>query len=481
MNYKDMYKNRGWMLQCASPWVAIAICFLLLAACGPSVGAYKEQRTPKTISRDWTGYLAGGDHSGVSKNETTINKNTASQLKLHWIAQSKDRIFSQPVVSNGLIYWGSGDGLEHATDLHGKEVWTADLGTSRNECNTDSVGVISTATVTSVKIGGKQTPVVFVGGGDARFYALNALTGAVIWKTSLGNSSAYFLWASPVVFKGSVYEGVSSLADCPLVRGKFVQMDAATGAIIHTFYTVPDGCLGGSVWGSATLDSDDDAIYFATGNGDQCSNPEPYAVALVKLDASDLSYIDSWQVPPSNQILDSDFGSTPTLFSAKIGGVTKRLVGVANKNTKYYAFDRAAIGHGPVWSVSIACFCASGGNTIAPSAWDGTHLYVASPGTNIGENTCNGGLRAINPSNGAFVWEHCLGGGPVYGAVTLAQGLALVSEGHYFLVVATADGEALFRYLNETEQFFGPASISNGVIYVGSYASGAGRLFAFGL
>src|SRR6266567_496117 len=181
MNYKEMYKNRSWILQYTSPRVAIVICFLLLAACGPSVGAYKEQRTPKTISRDWT-------------------------------APSKDRIFSQPVVSNGLIYWGSGDGLEHATNLHGKEVWTADLGTSRDICNADSIGVMSTATVTSVKIGGRQTPVVFVGGGDARFYALNALTGAVLWKTSLGNSSAYFLWASPVVFKGSVYEGVSSLA-----------------------------------------------------------------------------------------------------------------------------------------------------------------------------------------------------------------------------------------------------------------------------
>ncbi len=404
-----MYKVRNRIPQYPSPWAAVLICFLLLTACGPSVGSYKEQRTPKLVSNDWTGYLRGGDHSGINKNEANINPNTAPQLKLHWVAPADNRIFSQPVVSNGLIYWGSGDGLEHATDF-------------------------------------------FVGGGDAHFYALNALTGAVIWRTSLGNSSAFFLWASPVVFKGSVYEGVSSLADCPLVQGKFVQMDAATGAIIHTFNTVPQGCLGGSVWGSATLDADNDAIYFATGNGGQCSKPEPYAVALVKLDASDLTYIDSWQVPPSNQIPDSDFGSTPTLFKATIGGVTKQLVGVANKNTKYYAFDRDTIGHGPVWSVSVACYCASGGNTVAPSAWDGTNLYIASPGTNIGKNACNGGLRAVNPANGAFIWEHCLGGGPVYGAVTLAPGIALVSQGHYFLVVSTADGGTLFRYFNETEQ-----------------------------
>src|SRR6266700_930790 len=424
-----MYKVRNRIPQYPPPWAGVLICFLLLAACGPSVGSYKKQRTPKLVSNDWTGYLRGGDHSGINKNEANINPNTAPQLKLHWVAPADNRIFSQPVVSNGLIYWGSGDGLEHATDLSGKQVWTAILGTSRNVCNTDSVGVISTATVTSIKIGGKLTPVVFVGGGDAHFYALNALTGAVI----------------------------------------------------HTFNTVPQGCLGGSVWGSATLDADNDAIYFATGNGGQCSKPEPYAVALVKLDASDLTYIDSWQVPPSNQIPDSDFGSTPTLFKATIGGVTKQLVGVANKNTKYYAFDRDTIGHGPVWSVSVACYCASGGNTVAPSAWDGTNLYIASPGTNIGKNACNGGLRAVNPANGAFIWEHCLGGGPVYGAVTLAPGIALVSQGHYFLVVSTADGGTLFRYFNETEQFFGPASISNGVIYVGSYAADAGRLFAFGL
>src|SRR5215472_1904541 len=133
-----MHRDRRWIPQFPPPWASIVICFLLLAACGPSVGFYKEQRTPKAthkvVSNDWPGYLAGGDHSGINKNETTINPNTAPHLKLHWSAPADNRIFSQPVVYNGLIYWGSGDGLEHATDLSGKQVWTAKLGTSRDVC-----------------------------------------------------------------------------------------------------------------------------------------------------------------------------------------------------------------------------------------------------------------------------------------------------------------------------------------------------------
>jgi outer membrane protein assembly factor BamB len=485
MNCKELYTQRDWALHHFPLWAVFVICFFFLAACGPSVGAYKEQQTSKAIhkvaSNDWSSYLMGGDHAGINKNESLINPVTAPQLKLHWTALAQDRIFSQPVVSNGLIYWGSGDGLEHATDLHGKQVWTTNLGTSHGICNIYNSGVLSTATVAPITMGGKQTSVVFVGGGNAHFYALNTLTGAIIWSTSLGSSPSHFLWASPVVFKGSVYEGVSSLADCPLVQGKFVQMDATTGAILHTFYTVPGGCVGASVWGSPTLDESDDAIYFATGNSGRCSRQEPYAVALVKLRASDLSYIDSWQVPKSRQIPDSDFGSTPTLFSATIGGVTKQLVGAMNKNTIYYAFDRSAIGRGPIWHFSVTCYCGRGENAISPGAWDGTHLYIAGPNTTIGKNTCKGSLRAVNPANGAFIWQHCLNDGPVYAAVTLSPGLAFISEGHYFLVIATANGKTLFRYLDSNEQFLGPPSISNGVIYVGSYSEGAGRLFAFGL
>jgi len=487
MNYEKKHTNSIWAQQKKSLWVVLGILTSLLISCGHSVGTLKAVRILKparaVVSGDWSSYLMGGGREGFNQNETIINPTTAPRLKLHWATPARARIFSQPVVADGVIYWGSGDGLEHATNLNGKQIWAVNLGTSRGICNSDRTGVISTATVAPVVIGGKQTSVVFVGGGNAHFYALNAVTGAVIWSTFFGSSPQHFLWSSPLVYEGSVYEGVSSLADCPLVQGGFVQMDAATGSTIHTLNTVPDGCLGGSVWGSPTLDMVDGSIYFATGNGGRCSKPEPYAVALVKLRAKDLSFIAAWQVPPSQQIPDSDFGSTPTLFDVTIGGITRHLVGVVNKNTWYYAFDRTAIGKGPVWSVRLACYCNGGGNTIAPGAWDGTHLYLASQAATIGTNTCAGSLRAVNPANGTFIWEHCLNSGAVFGAVTMAPGLAMVSAGSHFFVIAAATGKTLFRYFdsNRSESFMGPASVSNGVIYIGSYGLHSGKLYAFGL
>jgi len=426
--------------------------------------------------------MAGNERSGFNKNETILNPDTIPHLKLLWTARAKDRIFSQPVVANGMIYWGSGDGFEHATDVSGKQVWEVNLGASRQICNTRNNGVYNTATVVSLAIGGKQTPVVFVGGGRGTFYALNAATGATIWSTVLGSPPNHYLWSSPLVYNNSVYEGVSSIADCPLIQGKLVQMDIRTGIVMHTFKTVPNGCLGASIWGSPTIDAAADSIYFATGNGSHCKKkPEPYAVALIKLRASDLTFLDAWQIPPSDQIGDSDFGTTPTLFDATIAGVTKQLVGVVNKNSDYYAFDRTAISRGPIWKVRLACHnCNYPTETIAPSAWDGTHLYVASQGTTINGVSCPGSVRAFDPATGTAIWKQCLQEGEVYGALTLIPGVVVVSEGPCFLAIATASGHILFKYTaTDNEKFYGPASVSNGVLYIGSYFGGV--LYAFGL
>src|SRR5258707_6451737 len=205
-----------------------------------------------------------------------------------------------------MIYWGSWDGFEHATKLDGTQVWQKNLGqTVDSSCHPSTAGVASTATVASVLIGGTLTPVVFVGGGNATFYALNALTGAIIWRTGLGSSPSHFIWSSPTVYNNSVYIGVSSFGDCPLVHGQLVQMDATTGTIQHTFNTVPAGCIGANVWGSPTIDQADGSVYFATGNSGSCSTAEQCASTIVKLTASNLIYLSSWQAR-------HEFGSRPT-------------------------------------------------------------------------------------------------------------------------------------------------------------------------
>jgi polyvinyl alcohol dehydrogenase (cytochrome) len=461
--------------------LTLTLMTIFLASCASRIATSTSVQAPEVTSPaargNWPSYMLGNARTGFNQAETTITPLTAPQLKLHWIDPGDSRVFSQPVVANGLIYWGSGDGYEHATNLHGHEVWKDFLGWSSSTCpgnGDDKNGVLDTATVTSMMIHGQSTQVVFVGGGNARFYALNAATGATIWSTLLGNPPNTFLWSSPATYNGRIYEGVSSLSGCPQVQGKFVQMDASTGKVLHTFDTVPDGCTGGSVWGSPTLDIANNALYFGTGNWwPGCPTAERYAVALVKLRLSDLALLDSWQIPQPEQIPDSDFGTTPTLFDATIGGVRRQMVSLVNKNGVYYAFDRATIERGPVWSVEL-----SKRYTISPSVWDGNHLYVGSKATDYQGQSCSRALSALNPATGAYIWRHCMPDGAVVGAITAIPGVVIASEGNAFLVLSTVDGHTLFSYTHANASFVGPASISNGVLYIGSYTGG---LYAFGL
>jgi hypothetical protein len=428
-------------------------------------------------------YLNDTARSGFAAGETAITPSTAPNMKLQWSAHAGGAVSAEPVTANGNVYWGSWDGYEHSSSTSGTQNWQTNIGTnSDSHCTPKETGVASSATIGTVNVGGTATSVDFVGGGNGYFYALNAATGAVIWKRHLGATPAHFLWSSPLLDGGSIYEGVASFGDCPLVRGEMVQMNAATGAIQHTFYTVPGGCIGAGVWGSATLDPASGDIYFGTGNAGSCSSSEPLAVAVVELTPS-LSMVGHWQIPSAQHGPDSDFGSTPTMFTATVGGASTPMVGLQNKNGVYYAFRTGSLGSGPVWKSRIAAAgqCPQCGHgDIPPSAYDGSDLYIAGGNTHIKGTSCSGSIQAVDPATGHQAWQKCLTSGPVLGAVTAVPGVAFVAEGQDVLAVSTSTGGTLFTYTDSSagSAFWGPASISNGVVYVGNQD---GRLDAIGV
>ncbi len=427
-------------------------------------------------SGDWAMYQGDLGRSGFNAAETTITPANASHLKLHWKNTAGGTISSQAAAVNGLLYWGSWDGIEHATNLSGKDVWTANLGkTTDTACNPPTVGVSSTAAVATVQINGVATSVVFVGGGNSIFYALNANSGVEVWHMSLGTSPSNFLWSSPIVYNGNVYEGISSFGDCPLVRGAVVEMNAATGMIQHTFYTMPAGCLGASVWSSPTIDTTDGSLYIATGNAKRCSLAGQMFLSIIKLNAANLSLLQFWQLPPADRFSDNDFGATPTLFTASIGGVTHNMVGVLNKNSKYYAFDRTTISQGPVWERQVGNLGSA--HNISSSAWNGKTLYVASDATTINGTSCLGSVNALNPADGSFVWRICQTA-KIWCPIVAAPGLLVIGQGRFLIVLDASSGAKLFSFREPISGIFRAPSISNGIIYVGNTN---GNLEAFGL
>lgn len=443
-------------------------------------GAEAASNEQFTAAGNWSTYLGGNSHSGFNSAETLITAATASKLKLKWSHTSTNGISDQAVRVGDVVYWGSWDGVVHAAHVsNNARIWTTFVGkTIDSVCDPPSVGVGSTPTVATVN---GQSEVI-VGGGDANIYALNATTGAIIWKTPLGSSPSSFLWASPTVFNGSVYMSSSSFGDCPLIQSQVFKLNAATGSIQNIFNVVPPNCTGGGVWGSPTVDEANGKVYFTTGNIGSCGSAEPYAFALVELNAADLSVVAAYQLPPNARPGDSDFGSTPTLFTN--GSVP--MVGVENKNGIFYAFNRTHINTGPVWSKQIANLgdCPQcGGGSVSPAAWDGTSLYIGGGNTTINGQVCKGGVRKYTPA-GTRIWEHCMGSGPVLGSVTVAgpsgSEIVAASQGDTVIVMNASTGQSLARLSDHQSRsllYDGP-SISDGVLFVGNLD---GRLYAYSI
>ena len=457
----------------------ILVLFVVIMIGMSTFTVLARRQAAHAATGDWQTFLFDNTRSGYNGSETIINRTTAPHLKLHWTHTITAKMSAEPVEANGMVYWGSWDGLEHASRLsNGTDVWATNLGTTTGSCNSQPTGVTSTANISTVLIGGVTTPVDFVGGGgNATFYALNANTGAIIWQTVLSTQAGAYNWSSPAVFNNSIYIGLSSLGDCPLVQGQVLQLDASTGAIQHTFNVVPAGCLGANVWSSPTIDRQLGLVYISTGNEGTCSTTETMADALLALSTTDLSLVSSWQIPKTQQITDGDFGATPTLFTATIGGVMHPMVGLINKNGVYYAFDRADIGTGPLWQKTLAAPASAGENNISSSAWDGTSLYVSAARTTINGTSCKGSLRALNPASGVFLWQDCLSQNAL-DPVIAVPGLAEIGDGPSLMVVNTSTGKRLYTFkdANATANFWGPGSISNGVLYADNKD---GKLYAF--
>lgn len=435
--------------------------------------------SPPSVSGNFPTYLFNNARTGYEPAEKTLTTSNVGTLHPHWIRSGSATVSGQPVVGGGRLYWGDWDGYEHATDANGNDIWRAFIGTTTAPgCSPSKLGVASTPTL--VTLG--STPALLVGGGDAQYYALNTATGAILWRYRIGPSPANFAWSSPAVFNGHVYVGVASVGDCPLVQGKVLQLDATSGMLQHEFDAVPASCVGGGVWTSPTVDQSAGVVYVTSGTPTNCATGQGYMDAMIALRASDLTPLDSWRLPGSEEIYNSDWGGTPTLFSATIGGVVTSMVGAVHKNGTYYAFKRGAVGQGPLWRAAIAPNTGDcpqcGLGSIAPSAWDGTTLYAAGGTTTIAGVSCAGSVQALDPATGAARWQRCLNG-PVLGAVTAVPGLVVVGAGPSVVVLSSATGRVLYTWTDPSgQQFYGPASIAGGIAYAGNVD---GKVVALGL
>lgn len=436
---------------------------------------------------DWTMYghdIAGSD---LNTGETTLTTATVPHLGLQWTAHGSVGTSAQPIVLNGLVYWGDWAGIFHATAISGPragtDVWTVPLGkTNASTCDPPVAGIASTPAVGSIN----GTTVLYIGaggndaagGGNDYLDILNAATGAMIHQTVVGSAATTaggFPWSSPVLYNGSVYMGTASLGDCPLQRGSMMEFDATTGAILHQSYMVPTGCIAGAIWGTPSIDTATGMMYVATGTptkGTACSGAAgDLSMSVVEMRASDLSVVAHWRIPPAQAVGDGDFGSVPTLFTGDINGVSTPMVGVGNKNGYFYAFRRSAIAAGPVWSFVFSGGCCHNPrlkSVIDPAVWDGQTLYEGGGLTTVGGVSCKGSIAAFVPGTGAVKWQSCLAGEPV-GALAATPGViyATLGESGQFVALDMATGKVIFTYNEPGGGFFwAPPTPAEGHVFI---------------
>jgi outer membrane protein assembly factor BamB len=315
--------------------------------------------------------------------------------------------------------------------------------------------VVSSATVN----GGD----VYVAGPDGYLYAFTTSTLSLVWKSVIAIPSStvsdYFNWSSPTIQGGRIYVGISSHCDNPLVRGGEVAYNQSNGALIRTFYTVPSGKVGGSVWSSAAVDSLGN-VYITTGNAASKTN-STYTESIIKLSPGLKSVLGVWQIPAAQETPDADFGGSATLFGNDVGA--------CNKNGIYYALNAATMTLS--WQRRVSAAASGSLQCIAAAAYNGSDLYVAGNAATVGGTSYDGVVKELSPT-GSVVWQRGLpdaveGSPSLDGAGVLTDGTFQYPQGQapnatYLFNAATGK---ILRTLESGTADFGQTVFANGMMF----------------
>ena len=403
----------------AAVLAAVTLVALFATAAGPA-----HHQAASFVN--WPAYLNGPAHSSLNSAATAITPATAPTVTRVWRwtpppptmpGQSRPRLFASPTVVDGRIYIGAGTGVFYALDeATGRVLWHQFLGfVTKKGCG--ARGIDSTATVAPDPVTGALT--VYVSSGNGYLYALSAATGAIRWKSVIALPSPkvndYYDWSSPTVINGRIYIGVASECDEPLVMGGLKEYDQGTGHQLAFYKTGPGGPVGASIWSSAAVTPSGKHVFVSTGNAKHGDSE-----AIVRLNGATLAKQAIWLVPPSERTHDSDFGGSPTLFTATLSGHATAMVGACNKNGVYYALRQNDLAAGPVWRLQVGApyTSTSIAQCDAAAVWDGAHLFIAGDKTVIGGVSYLGAVRMVDPATGKVVWARGLPNG-VIGTPTL--------------------------------------------------------------
>jgi outer membrane protein assembly factor BamB len=457
-----------------APWFRAAIALTLLASVLSAVTAAVAPAPAIAASyQDWPMFLQNPERTAATT-DPKLSVASAPTLKLKFAFATGGPIATSVSIVGTTAYVGSWDGYEYAVNTAtGAMIWKQNLGVTVDPgCNPVNNGVTSSAAVVN--------GVLYVGGGGPYWYALDPATGNVLWKVYTGDNSqagAHYNWSSPLIVGNYAYIGIASNCDNPLVQGQLLQVGisgAQQGQIVNTYNFVPNGQVGGGIWTTPTYDPATNTIFVSTGTLND--HTQTQSQAIVALNASTLQYKNSWQLPFEASVLDSDWGTTPTLTTDASGD---QLLSVANKNGILYTFNRNNLSAGPVWQhqIAIGGDCPTcGDGTIASGIFANGTLYYAGGSNVTGGHGSGGSITAFDPGTGKILWSRQTEQ-PILGSPAYVNGMIGEVAGSTFEVLNASSGTLLYSYVLPAP-VYGAVSVARSQFYVGATND---DLYAFGL
>jgi len=469
------------MLRRLAPLAAAAAVLLVPLA------AHAQPPDPAARSCDWPMFGHTPQRTFASTCPQAPDTTSVRSLHPRWVFHTSDVVTAQPAVVDGTVYAGAWDGTFYALDQQtGAKRWQTVVGNNAPAPWTDAhqvdYGQVTASAAVATVAG---TPTVFIGSAGS-LYALDAGSGAYLWRYDVDPqqpAGRAEIESSPVVWTATpnghpwVIFGSDANQSSDYPGEGMWAVDAVTHTAVWHFnpeaYTSHAlyGC--GNVWSSPALDLQPQnpdptrraMLFFGMAdcpdNGAQAcptdgSDPhcpaggmydytqrwQPYAEAVVGLDAAGGTPVWSYQPHTPLNTNDDDFGSSAQVFSLPGAHGGHRVVGEGGKDGSYYVLDRDSgalvwkaveQGNGNLTSgQAIGGFIgntAVGGSPGAPrvfgsSAIDTPLRQDPASGQPVLQDQPAAGatpMRSFSGADGTPAWQAVQG--PSYGASTVAGGV----------------------------------------------------------
>jgi outer membrane protein assembly factor BamB len=370
-----------------------------VGAIGESSGSSAE--TVFTVRTDWPMERFDQRGSGFNSLENVISPLTVTGLRVRWKVQFDDycssSICTPPVVANGLVYAADSQGVLALDASTGATVWVTNL-------SRDLVGVTATKTAVVTSSTGSHPTV----------YALDAITGDVLWSTVIDGVGREFTPA--VVAAGIVFVGTQS-------GSTLVALDAATGT--EVWRMTGDGRFSAPAISGGVAYTHSGGTLFAL--------DAATGAVIWQVDASEAGPLEEVTTVADGRVFALTFGGDLQAFDAGTGALDWTV------HVGQYPRPAVAVANGVVFAVidaigdaSVAAIDAATGAVLWSSSTLGEFIFNASPtvanglvfiGTEPnGIHAC--GVCALDARTGEEVWDSYGGAqDPDYGSAFAVNGM----------------------------------------------------------